>query len=146
MDSFIMQVYKQQVDLGDILRQTDTGKRFRMYYDKGFSLLLPDSIHLDMPYRIVRITKSGIEDCAEDEETENDDASAEQDTEEFECPEQPFPDSWFSAEAHQSVNTLKGEYRAYAKKYHPDVCENEEAHKAFLTIKEEYEIILNEIS
>lgn len=146
MDSFIMQVYKQQVDLGDILRQTDTGKRFRMYYDKGFSLLLPDSIHLDMPYRIVRITKSGIEDCAEDEETENDDASAEQDTEEFECPEQPFPDSWFSAEAHQSVNTLKSEYRAYAKKYHPDVCENEEAHKAFLTIKEEYEIILNEIS
>ena len=41
---------------------------------------------------------------------------------------------------------MKGEYRAYAKKYHPDVCENEEGHKAFLTIKEEYEIILNEIS
>lgn len=60
-------------------------------------------------------------------------------------PKEPFPDSWFSAEAHQSVNTLKSEYRAYARKYHPDVCENEEAHKAFLTIKEAYEIILNEI-
>ena len=65
IDNFIMQIYKQQIDVDGILEQTETETVLRMYFDQGCSLLLPDTIHLDLPYRIVRITEHGIEDCGD---------------------------------------------------------------------------------
>ena len=147
IDNFIMQIYKQQIDVDGILEQTETETVLRMYFDQGCSLLLPDTIHLDLPYRIVRITEHGIEDCgdgiASDSVPEEAPVAEEN---EPECPKQPFPDSWFSEKAHIDAAVLKSEYRAYAKKYHPDVCSNEEAHEAFLAIKIEYDSILNKIT
>ena len=147
IDNFIMQIYKQQIDVDGILEQTETETVLRMYFDQGCSLLLPDTIHLDLPYRIVRITEHGIEDCgdgiASDPVAEEAPVAEEN---EPECPKQPFPDSWFSEKAHIDAAVLKSEYRAYAKKYHPDVCSNEEAHEAFLAIKIEYDSILNKIT
>ena len=60
-----MQIYTQQVNIGDILQQTVSEEVLRMYHNKLYSLLLPDSIHLNAPYRMIKITKTGIEDYGE---------------------------------------------------------------------------------
>ena len=65
LDGFIMQIYTQQVNIGDILQQTVSEEVLRMYHNKSYSLLLPDSIHLDAPYRMIKIAKTGIEDYGE---------------------------------------------------------------------------------
>lgn len=39
----------------------------------------------------------------------------------FDYGEKPYGDSWFSPDAHRDYDTLKKEYRQYAKKYHPDI-------------------------
>ena len=49
----------------------------------------------------------------------------------------PYGDSWFSPEAHRSVHKLREEYRALAKRYHPDVCKRTDS-------KEIFQDILNE--
>ena len=84
-----------------------------------------------------------IEDDVEicEEAPVDDETQADASEDEFEEPQQPYADSWFSEQAHRDAAVLKIEYRIYAKKYHPDVCDNEAAHEAFLTIKEEYEYL-----
>ena len=146
LDSFIMQIYLNRdggVNAGDILKQTSTATILRMYRGNGYSVLLPASVHLDAPYRTIRITDDGIEDDVEicEEDTEDDETQTDASEDEFEEPQQPYADSWFSEQAHRDAAVLKNEYRVYAKKYHPDVCDNEAAHEAFLTIKEEYEYL-----
>ena len=141
-----MQIYLNRdggVNAGDILKQTSTATILRMYRGNGYSVLLPASVHLDAPYRTIRITDDGIEDDVEicEEDTEDDETQTDASEDEFEEPQQPYADSWFSEQAHRDAAVLKNEYRVYAKKYHPDVCDNKAAHEAFLTIKEEYEYL-----
>lgn len=146
LDSFIMQIYLNRddgVSASDILKQTSTATILRMYCGNGYSVLLPASVHLDAPYRTIRVTDDGIEDDVEicEEDTNDDETQTDASEDEFEEPQQPYADSWFSEQAHRDAAVLKNEYRVYAKKYHPDVCDNEAAHEAFLTIKEEYEYL-----
>lgn len=53
--------------------------------------------------------------------------------------------SWFSANAHSDVTILKAEYRALAKKYHPDVCQHPGSNSAMQQITAEYEDLLRKI-
>lgn len=54
----------------------------------------------------------------------------------------PYRTSWFSANAHSDVTILKAEYRALAKKYHPDVCQHPDSNSAMQQITAEYEELL----
>ena len=54
----------------------------------------------------------------------------------------PYGTSWFSANAHSDVTILKAEYRALAKKYHPDVCQHPDSNSAMQQIIAEYEELL----
>lgn len=54
----------------------------------------------------------------------------------------PYGTSWFSVKAHSNVAVLKTEYRALAKKYHPDVCHHPDSNTAMQQITAEYEDLL----
>lgn len=57
----------------------------------------------------------------------------------------PYGTSWFSANAHSDVTILKTEYRALAKKYHPDVCQHPDSNTAMQQITAEYEALQRSI-
>lgn len=57
----------------------------------------------------------------------------------------PYGTSWFSVKAHSDVAVLKTEYRALAKKYHPDVCHHPDSNTAMQQITAEYEDLLRNI-
>lgn len=59
--------------------------------------------------------------------------------EEYTNIEKCFEDSWFSMEAHINIDALKKEFRALAKKYHPDILGNLQSSKIFQEISAEYE-------
>ena len=50
-----------------------------------------------------------------------------------------FGDSWFSEAAHESIETLKKEFHALAKEYHPDASADPTTTKLFQEISTEYE-------
>lgn len=57
-----------------------------------------------------------------------------------------FEGSWFSMEAHVNIDTLKKEFRALAKKYHPDISENLQSSKIFKEISAEYDQLQETLS
>ena len=54
----------------------------------------------------------------------------------------PYGTSWFSVNAHSDVTILKAEYKALAKKYHPDVCRHPDSNSAMQQIIAEYDELL----
>ena len=53
----------------------------------------------------------------------------------------PYEDSWFSPEAHKSLATLKKEYRALVKRYHPDAGEVKDAAVMLVIMNERADIL-----
>lgn len=56
--------------------------------------------------------------------------------------ERPYGNSWFSKEAHVDIQTLRKEYRALVKEYHPDVCTRPNSTEIIQEIFNEYSEIL----
>ncbi len=135
--NFLFALYENSSDqenLDSLHTTLRTTKEFRMYTCGKFSILLPDCINIDLPYRTLRFTATGIED----DQMERDGV-------------QQFirmgshDGSWFTERARTSSKLLKEEYHALAKRYHPDVSTETNAAEFFKAINEEYETILKDM-
>ena len=58
----------------------------------------------------------------------------------------PYGDSWFSPEAHRSIQKLRAEYKALAKLYHPDVCRHPNSKEIFQDILDEQARLLENMA
>lgn len=129
----LLEIYENRQDgynINKILNFNELGD-MRIYNYKNYSILLPNNIILDLPYRKINIMQDGR---IKHNETQQDDIK----NNTFKTPAKPYNDSWFSPEAHIIRTTLIAEYRKLVKLYHPDVCKEEYANKIFIEIADEY--------
>lgn len=92
----------------------------RLYHYEGFYFLAPAFANINLPYQG---QSSSTQNINKGVSTSN-------------IP--PYGNSWFSNEAHHSIDTLKLEYRKLAKTYHPDVCKLPNSSDLFKAISTEY--------
>lgn len=130
---------------------------FKLYNYNGFHFVTPAEVHVDLPYIMEQKQEdnrqSGYQEGSQSryreqrqysanekqrtnqERTQQSQSDQKKDT--GTSIKKPYGTSWFSPEAHRNMKKLKEEYRALAKKYHPDVC-------GHLWSKEIFQDILNE--
>jgi hypothetical protein len=92
----------------------------RLYHYEGFYFLAPAFANINLPYQG---QSSSTQNINKGVSTSN-------------IP--PYGNSWFSNEAHHSIDALKLEYRKLAKTYHPDVCKLPNSSDLFKAISTEY--------
>ncbi len=129
----LLEIYENRQDGYTINKIFNFNKfeNMRIYDYKNYSILLPNSIILDLPYRIVHIMSDGsIKNTVEPQGSTRNNTSN--------IPTKIFEYSWFSPQAHIIKTTLVSEYRKLVKLYHPDVCKEEYANRIFVEIVEEY--------
>ena len=103
-----------------VLFATKEKHNLRLYRYEGFYFTAPAFAEINLPYQ-------GQVSATVNVNTENS------------SPSTPLHgNSWFSSEAHRSVDTLKSEYRRLAKIYHPDICELPNSSDLFKAISAEY--------
>ena len=139
---------------------------FKLYSYKGFHFVTPADVHVDLPYimdqKKENSWQSGYQESRHREYHEQRQHSAnEQQRTHQERTQQsqkeqkkdtgapikkPYGTSWFSPEAHRNMKKLKEEYRALAKKYHPDVCDHPRSKEIFQDILNERADILEHMN
>ena len=125
---FLFRLYFEPDFLYSILSGTQTKKETKLYKYADLYFVAPDfaeidpSLALDLDY------------------SENNESNLKLDGHTPITP--PYGTSWFSANAHSDVTMLKAEYKALAKKYHPDVCQHPDSNSAMQQIIAEYEQLL----
>lgn len=131
----LLEIYEncdEQNNLKYIL--ADSNHQMRIYQSENHSVLLPENIPLNLPFRKVYIAEDGtIQREITEENTHTSNKSA---------PLRIYGDSWFSKEAHTNASILTAEYRKLAKQYHPDVCKEEFATEIFADIAQEYNSLM----
>jgi hypothetical protein len=140
-DSFIRYLFQLFTD-STFLYQVLSGSqgRCRRYTYGGFAFVTPANIILDLPY-----CEEGVAEQTRHEESQSENnAYQEQETKstQDEPISKPYGTSWFSPEAHRNMQKLKEEYRALAKKYHPDCCTRADSKQIFQDILNERADIL----
>lgn len=136
-DSFVQYVYKLYIDpdfLHSVLISASNEGNAILYKSGSLVFVAPDFAKID-PTLVIDIDNSSNTNNTEDELAQD----------RFIPITPPHRTSWFSANAHSDATILKAEYRALAKKYHPDVCQHPDSNAAMQQITAEYEILLHNI-
>ena len=139
---------------------------FKLYNYNGFHFVTPADVHVDLPYimdqkqeenrqssyqessqsryREQRQHSTNEQHRTQQERAQQSQGNQKKDTD---APiKKPYGTSWFSPEAHRSMKKLKEEYRALAKKYHPDVCDHPQSKDIFQDILNERADILEHMN
>lgn len=103
-----------------VLLATKENQDLQLYRYEGFYFTAPAFAEINLPYQ-------GQISATESINNENSSPSA-----------PLYGNSWFSSEAHRSLDTLKSEYRKLAKTYHPDICKLPDSSDLFKAISTEY--------
>ena len=125
---FLFRLYFEPDFLYSILSGTQTKKETKLYKYADLYFVAPDFAEIDPSLAVDMDYYENIENNLKlDGHT----------------PITPsYGTSWFSVNAHSDVTILKAEYRALAKKYHPDVCQHPDSNSAMQQIIAEYEELL----
>ena len=139
---------------------------FKLYIYNGFRFVTPADVHVDLSYIMDQKQednwKSGYQESSHREYHEQrqhntngqhrthqertQQSQGEQKTDAGTSIKKPYGTSWFSPEAHRNMKKLKEEYRALAKKYHPDVCDHPRSKEIFQDILNERADILEHMN
>ena len=140
---------------------------FKLYNYNGFNFVTPADVHIDLSYIMdqkqqeenwqssyQKSGQSGYHEHSQHGANEQRNANQKRDQRSQGEPKRdtgipvtrPYGTSWFSPEAHRSMKKLKEEYRALAKKYHPDVCVNPRSKEIFQDILNERADILEHLN
>ena len=136
-DPFVQYVYKLYIDhdyLHSVLRSTSKEDNAILYKNGNLVFVAPNFAEIDSKLAV------DIDNCSKVDEAGDD---IEQERRVPITP--PYGTSWFSVNAHSNATILKAEYRALAKKYHPDVCQHPDSNSAMQQITAEYEDLLQNI-
>lgn len=138
---------------------------FKLYDYNGFYFVTPADVHVDLPYimdqKQEENRQSSYQESSHREYEQRQYSTNEQHRTHQEQTRQsqgdqkkdagapikkPYGTSWFSPEAHRNMKKLKEEYRALAKKYHPDVCDHPRSKEIFQDILNERADILEHMN
>ncbi len=133
IDLFIHAIYYRKIDYSDIL-QDSLSEDAKLYYIHGTFILMTERM-----FNVINGGNETYENHSEKtkKQTNND---GDNKKESKSANKRPYGSKWFSEEAYKDPNVLKQEYRALAKKYHPD-C-NPNGKQEFLEIQQERAVIM----
>jgi hypothetical protein len=144
-DPFIRYLFQLFTD-SSFLYQVLSGSqgRCRIYTYGEFAFVTPANITLDLPYCEEGVAEQARHTGSQSEY--NTTQAKEPKSAQDEPISKPYGTSWFSPEAHRNMKKLKEEYRALAKKYHPDCCTRADSKQLFQDILNERADILENMN
>ena len=125
---YLYRLYFEPEFFEEVLSAIKERRNLKLYQIKDFYFIAPEFAEVNLPYQ-------DMDSIEEDKKTK---------TNSYNRP--LYGNSWFSSEAHHSIDVLKTEYRKLAKTYHPDVCQMANSKQIFQQISKEYSELLNSLS
>lgn len=127
---YLLRIYFEPDFFEKVLLAIQEKRGLNLYNHKGFYFIAPDFAEINLPV---------LDSLGQSQNSATN-------TDSTLPPDRPlFGNSWFSNEAHDSIDILKSEYRKLAKTYHPDVCKLQNGNQLFQSISTEYSEIYNSI-